>query len=78
MAKSHREKASAILRINPVQDSKKDGGYLMIQESIKNLPGVSSTRINYVTCTIEINYDPEKLSLDKIKETLRNLDGGRL
>jgi copper chaperone CopZ len=72
MTKPHGEKASAILRINPV-DGSKDGGYHKIEESMKNLPGVSKARINYVSNTIEVNYDPEKVTLEKIREELRNL-----
>ena len=72
MAKSHMEKASAILRINRVNGQKAED-HRKIEETMKNLPGISKVRINYVTSTIKVNYDPEKLTLEKIKETLRTL-----
>jgi copper chaperone CopZ len=67
-----RGKARAILRIDQHHISK-DVAYSKIEDSIKNLPGVSRARINYVTSTVEVDYDPEKLTLEKIRETLQTL-----
>jgi copper chaperone CopZ len=77
MTKLQKEKASAILRISQSHGFKNDGGYQEIEKSIKKLPGVLKARINYTTGTIEINYNPGELTLDKIKETLRTLGQDR-
>jgi len=66
-------KARAILKIQHLQNSK-NVGYGEIEEFVKNLPGVSKARVNYVTGTIEVAYDPKKLTVDKIKEIIQSLE----
>lgn len=69
---SPRKDASAILKIRHSEGQ--DVQYSQIEESVKSLPGVSKARINYVTATIEVHYNPELVTLDKIRDTLRTLE----
>ena len=43
-----------------------------IEDLVKKLDGVYNTRLNHVTGKIEVNYDPGKLTLDKIRERILN------
>jgi Heavy-metal-associated domain len=64
-------KASAILRVNENHNLKEKDLH-EIEDSLKKLIGVYSTRLNYVSGKVEVIYDPEKLTLDEIKEKIRS------
>jgi copper chaperone CopZ len=66
------KKAIAILNVHI--DYPNGTNYRKIEESMKNLPGVTKTRMNYVAGAIELNYDPAKVTLERIKEKLRNVE----
>jgi hypothetical protein len=60
---------TAILRIGHLLNH--DGlTYEQIEDSVRSLSGVIGVRTNYATHVIEIRYDPQKVSLEKIRESL--------
>ena len=65
---SHKKMGTLILRLDAGTHSTQD--YEKIEASIQGLDGVISTKINYVTGMIKIEFDPKKLSFENIHSEL--------
>lgn len=68
-------RASAILRINK-RGSNTFNEYRKIEQSIKSLPGVLSVTVNYVTSKAEVRYDPDKVTIEKIRQAIKDAENG--
>ena len=60
-----------ILRLDFPQEGHSD--YDKIQSSLSGLDGVLNTEINYLTHTIKIEFDPQKLTIEEIQKELRDV-----
>jgi copper chaperone CopZ len=66
------DKGKAILRISHDIDEKKlDFG--KIELSLKNLYGITSVSINEITGMVKVEYNPRKITLDEIRQSLEKL-----
>jgi cation transport ATPase len=72
MAESNSKNASAILRISHIHDS--NVNFRRIEDSMNSIAGVSKARVNYVTGVVEIQYDPEGLTIETLREHLRKIE----
>lgn len=44
-----------------------------IERKLKKLPAIRGVRVNYVTDTVLVNYDPARLTIEEIREFLKKL-----
>jgi copper chaperone CopZ len=44
-----------------------------VQKVVSNIEGVSHSKADLKSSTIEIEYDPEKVTIDKIKSTVNGI-----
>jgi len=65
-------RALVILKI-PISYPNKPLNYKIIEEGIANLAGVIDVQINHATDSIKVVYDPLKLNLITIRESLLEL-----
>jgi len=65
-------RALVILKI-PVTYPNRPLNYKIIEEGIAGLAGVTDVQINHATDSIKVGYDPRKLNLITIRESLLEL-----
>jgi hypothetical protein len=64
--------ALAILKIH-INSSSEIPDYKRIEKGIASLTGVKNVQINLTTNCVKVDYDPELLSVKKIRERLGEL-----
>lgn len=62
--------AVALLKIRSILGSNATRS-IELEEYLKRLRGVLNAKINFVTDTVEISYDPDQITIEKIKGSLK-------
>ncbi len=70
MPESEKARGRAVLQIT--SDREKLQNYDKIEESVKELDGVTKAEINPVMNVIKVEYDPKKLTLEQIRRMLHS------
>jgi copper chaperone CopZ len=59
------------ITIFSIQGADQPGQAAKVRKALKGMPGVRAIEINYLLDTAEVRYDPNELSLDRIKAALK-------
>jgi len=66
------DKGVAILRMNGNSiDHVVD--YIEVESALRHLDGVSNTTINHIENTIKVEFDPRKLTLEELRNRLKEV-----
>jgi copper chaperone CopZ len=67
-----RRQADALaISIFSIEGADQPGQAERLRKALKGMPGIRGIEINYLLDTAEVRYDPDKLSLDRIKAAMR-------
>jgi copper chaperone CopZ len=59
------------ISIFSIEGADRPGQAERVRKALKGMPGVRGVEINYLLDTAKVRYDPNKLSLDRIKAALK-------
>ncbi|MDA4132345.1 MAG: heavy-metal-associated domain-containing protein [Thaumarchaeota archaeon] len=59
------------ISIFSIEDADRPGQAERVRKALKGMPGIRGVEINYLLDTAKVNYDPNKLSLARIKAALK-------
>jgi copper chaperone CopZ len=45
----------------------------VIERKLAKMPGIERVAVSYLTDTVQVRYDPEKMTTEKIRETIKKL-----
>jgi copper chaperone CopZ len=59
------------ISIFSIEGADRPGQAERVRKTLKGMPGIRGVEINYLLDTAKVRYDPNKLSLDRIKAALK-------
>jgi copper chaperone CopZ len=54
-----------------IEGADRPGQAERVRKALKDMPGIRGVEINYLLGTAKVRYDPNQLSLDRIKAALK-------
>jgi copper chaperone CopZ len=66
-----RQSDTLAISIFSIEGAERPGQAERLRKALKGMPGVRGIEINYLLDTAKVKYDPDKLSLDRIKAAMK-------